>query len=130
MPRFLSPEWLAAVSTDDQAEGEPEIRIHQVVTGGTDGDIEYTVEIRAAGARLVPGPPPVEAHIRMTQDYETAKAIHTGRLTIDAALSAGRVRVTGDTGRLVAAGPSLAAAERAAAERRSHRRHGHGPTDA
>lgn len=117
MADFLSAAWFASVGGPEADLGEAELVIHQVVTGGPAGDIEYGVAIRGDAVSVVAGAP-AAADIRLEQDYATAAAIHAGELPVDDALAAGRVRVTGDTSRLVAAGPSLAAATAAAAAMR------------
>ena len=111
MPRFLSAEWLAAVAGPGPAPEADDMCIHQVVTGGPDGDVEYTVIVRPGHPpAIVAGPPSRPVHVRITQDYATATAIHAGDLDIADALAAGRIRITGDTAKLVAAGPVLVAA--------------------
>lgn len=110
MAAFLSPEWFAALRRPDDPPATVDVVIHQTVTGDPAGSVEYTVTVAAGTVWFVPGPPsgPVDVHI--VQDRETAEAIHSGRLGVDAALDEGRIRIAGDTGRLVQAGPALAAA--------------------
>ena len=111
MPRFLSAEWLAAISGPEPEPAADDVRIHQVVTGGPDGDVEYLVIVRAgATPTIVAGRPARPAHLRITQDYATAAAIHGGELAIADALAAGRIRMAGDTARLVAGAAVLTAA--------------------
>lgn len=113
MVAFLSPEWFAALNPPETLDGA-DLVIHQAVTGGPNGDVDYGVGVFGEAVKIVAGPP-AHAHIRLAQDYATATAVHRGELAVDDALAAGRVRVTGDTRRLVAAGPALATASAAIA---------------
>lgn len=107
MVAFLSPAWFAAVGSPDGTFDGADLVIHQTVTGGPSGDVDYGVGVCGEAVKIVAGPP-AHAHIRLEQDYATAFAINAGELAVDDALATGRVRVTGDTRRLVAAGPVLA----------------------
>ena len=100
--RFLSPEWLErmASATSAAAPGV-DLALHQRVTGGPDGDVEYTLRLRGGAVSFEPGPAP-DADVELVSDYDTAAAISQGRLSPAAAFAAGRLRVTGPVGRLVA----------------------------
>jgi hypothetical protein len=99
--RFLSPEWLArmaeAMST---ASVRGALSIHQRVTGGPEGDIEYTLRLAGGTVAFEPGPGP--ADVELVSDYDTAAAISQGRLSPAAAFAAGRLRVGGSVTALVA----------------------------
>ncbi len=98
--RFLSPEWLErmASATSAAAPGV-DLAVHQRVTGGPDGDVEYT--LRLAGGRVTFEPGPGEADVELVSDYETAAAISQGRLSPANAFAGGRLRVRGSVGSLV-----------------------------
>lgn len=100
--RFLSPEWLErmAWATSGASPGA-DITIHQRVTGGPDGDAEYSVRLRGGRVTFEPGPAP-EADVELVSDYATAAAISQGRLSPASAFAAGRLRVVGSVGTLVA----------------------------
>ena len=99
--RFLSPEWLAHLaSTTATAAPTVSLRVHQRVTGGPDGDVEYTLQLADGKVALQPGPGPAE--VELVSDYETAVAISQGRLSPAAAFAAGRLRVGGEVSALVA----------------------------
>lgn len=100
--RFLSPDWLehmsAATST---AAPTVALSVHQRVTGGPDGDVEYTVRLVDGCVRFEPGPSARPADIQLSSDYDTAAAISQGRLSPAAAFAAGRLRVGGAVSSLV-----------------------------
>ena len=99
MTRFLSPAWFA-----EQAAAAPstevELTIQQHVTGGPDGDVAFVLRVWDEAVSIEQGS---AAHpdVTLTEDYETALAIHEGRLSAAAALAAGRVQVSGAVARLL-----------------------------
>ena len=98
--RFLSPEWLEHMTTvTSSASPAAALSVHQRVTGGPDGDVEYT--LRLAGGRVMFEPGPAAADVDLTSDYETAAAISQGVLSPAAAFAAGRLRVGGSVSSLV-----------------------------
>ena len=100
--RFLSPEWLehmrVATST---ASPTVAVSVHQRVTGGPDGDVEFTVRLADGQVRVEPGPASPPADVELTSDYDTAAAISQGRLSPASAFAAGRLRVGGAVSSLV-----------------------------
>ena len=108
MIRFLSAEWFDLVRREQpRLPGQPALTLQQVVTGTPDGEVRYLVHIADGGARIEPGSAPAP-DMTFTSDYRTATAIARGQLSVQAALSAGRIRVGGDTGRLAANQPLVA----------------------
>ena len=99
--RFLSPEWLDRLGAATATAAPPgvSLSIHQRVTGGPGGDVEYTLRLTETSVSVEPGPGP--ADVEIVQDYETAAAISQGRLTPAAAFAAGRLRLGGTIGALV-----------------------------
>jgi putative sterol carrier protein len=75
------------------------VSIHQRVTGGPDGDVEYTVRLDHGSVTVQPGPGP--ADVEIVQDYATAAAISRGVLSPAAAFAAGRLRLGGEVSTLV-----------------------------
>lgn len=62
------------------------------------GEITYHVVIEPAGARVAAGPaagPAAAPDVTIITDYETARALHAGEQTAQAALAAGRYKVRG-----------------------------------
>lgn len=100
--RFLSPEWLehmsAATST---APATVALSVHQRVTGGPDGDVEYTLRLADGRVRFEPGPSSHPADVELSSDYTTAAAISQGRISPASAFAAGRLRVGGAVSSLV-----------------------------
>ena len=100
--RFLSPEWLehmrVATST---ASPTVALSVHPRVTGGPDGDVEFTVRLADGQVRVEPGPASPPADVELTADYDTAAAISQGRVSPASAFAAGRLRVSGAVSSLV-----------------------------
>ena len=98
--RFLSAEWLDRMAAS-MAPAPPEVSvaIHQRITGGPDGDVEYT--IRLDGGAVVVEPGPGAADVEVVEDYETAAAISQGALSPAAAFAAGRLRLGGPVRSLI-----------------------------
>ena len=99
--RFLSPEWLESMrSATSAASPAADLRIRQRVTGGPDGDVEYTLALADGRVRIEPGSDG-PADVELTTDYDTAAAISQGRLSPASAFAAGRLRKAGAVGSLV-----------------------------
>ena len=98
MARFLSPEWLddlVAAAAAAPGPDSPPITLQQVVTGGIDGDVAWSVTIGDGSVLVDPGRRDAPT-ITFTQDLATAAAIHHGELSAQAAFMTGRLRVGGD----------------------------------
>ena len=112
MARFLTPEWFealkaaAATSTTTPSDGV-HLVLRQVVTGGPDGDVEYSVAVDDGSVDVRPGPPD-RVDATFTEDYETAAAINRGDLSPQEAFMTGRIRVSGNVAVLVASQAALA----------------------
>ena len=107
MARFLSQAWFDAQAPTRPVAGPVELTIQQHVTDGPDGDIDYVLRldrviIIEAGAAAAPD-------VTITETYETALAIHEGRLSAAAAVAAGHVRVDGAVSLLLAHSAALGA---------------------
>jgi len=106
--RFLSPEWLARLaSSAPGAAADVTLAIHQRVTGGPDGDVEYTFRLDHGIVVVEPGPGP--ADVEIVQDYATAAGISQGRLSPATAFAAGLLTMAGSIGLLVEHQEALAA---------------------
>lgn len=106
--RFLSGEWLDRMaSSTSPAAPDVSLAIHQRVTGGPDGDVEYTLRLDRGTVAVEPGPGP--ADVEIVEDYDTAAAVSQGRLSPAAAFASGRLKLGGSVGLLVEHREALAA---------------------
>lgn len=132
MPRFYSPEWVAAfnravegldlagVDTRAAAASEGRFRVDQLVHGGPAGDLVVTLVADGGHLKLELGAPPTKedgsashpqrADVTISLSYANAAAMSKGELDPADALGQGRVRVRGDLAVLVAGQALLAAA--------------------
>jgi putative sterol carrier protein len=116
--RFLSAEWLDGMASS-MAPAPPDVSvaIHQRVTGGPEGDVEYTIRLAGGTVSVEPGPErpsergggPGPADVEIVEDYETAAAISQGLLSPAAAFAAGRLRLGGPVRSLIEHQEALAA---------------------
>lgn len=101
MARFLSPGWLDDVA-DAVAAGhgagrippDVSLTVRQVIRGGPDGDVTYSVRFGDGVVTVVPGGGD-GADIEVASDYPTAVAISKGDVSPAVALASGVLRVTG-----------------------------------
>lgn len=105
MARFLSPDWLAemaAAAGENQALREAssglDLSVRQVVRGGPDGDVAYTVRLGGGTVTVVPDGD--AGDLEVSSDYGTAAAISQGRLSPAAAFASGRLKLGGRVGAL------------------------------
>ena len=103
MVRYLSPEWFAevnraaATSEAGTASGSSaRFTVQQIVTGGPEGEVRYWVRVEGGVMEAALGQAEV-ADITVRQSHDTAVAVASGELSAQAALVAGRIRVSGDT---------------------------------
>ena len=105
MPKWLTQEWFD--EGRKLAESQPErpgasARMQYVVTGGPDGDIKYYWILengKLLESKLGELP---DAEVTLTQTYDDAMKIQQGELDANAAFMQGRVKVTGNMGKLMA----------------------------
>lgn len=120
MPRFLSPEWVEAfnqaASHIELAEPGPDAAIAarsgtfavcQMVLGGPDGDVAVTLQVTGGQVVMTPGPSET-AEVTVTVTWDDAVAMARGTAGVIDALTAGRIRVRGDLGVLLAGQSMLA----------------------
>ena len=107
MARFLSPEWLAqmaaAAAGSDQlrdAASGADLTVRQVVRGGPDGDVTYTVRLAGGAVTVFPGDGAGTGDVEVVSDYETAAAISQGQLSPAVAFASGRLKLRGRVGGL------------------------------
>jgi putative sterol carrier protein len=117
MIRYLSHEWLAALTAEIEADPTVtnaavghRLDVTQVVTDGPDGDIVYNLHIENDEVFFGPGSAEDE-DARFVQSWDTAVAVATGALPAQEAFIKGLIKLTGDQQRLVEAQPVFAALE-------------------
>jgi putative sterol carrier protein len=112
MPRFLTPEWIAALDAAAREAAVPadvRLTIQQIVTD--DGpDVRYHLVLADGRLRVHPGEAP-SADVTLVQTWEVAAALSRGELNAQQALEAGRLKLRGDLGHLAREGRALVAME-------------------
>jgi hypothetical protein len=96
---FLSPAWFADRAGPEPPADTVRLTIQQRVTGCPDGDVAYVLRVLDDAVHIAPGT--AAADVTITEDYATARAVHTGELTPAAAVAGGRVKISGAVSRLV-----------------------------
>lgn len=107
MAAYLSADWFAdlqarldAAGPWTQADSDANLTIQQRVTGTPAGDVAYSVVVAEGRIAVQPGEA-AAADVSITQDHETAEAIRAGELTSVNAFMSGRIRATGNMGKLL-----------------------------
>ena len=115
MAEFLSDEWIAALALACGGEpgtaehGAEPLVVEPVVVGTPErGEVRYRLSFDDASCAVT------EAHVGapaadvcLETDYATAVALARGEMNAQAALAAGRLRVSGDVARLAAHAAAL-----------------------
>lgn len=125
MAKYLTREWVddldrAAQVSDAVRAAAPDLVlvVEHVVTGLPEGTVRYHVEFDRGVARLRYGPA-VSADASFTEDHETAVAVSSGAVNAQSAFISGRLRVSGDMDKLMAAQPAFAALDSALEDARA-----------
>lgn len=125
MARFLSDEWFADIRRHQPAAGGPgpgpvdaALVVEEVVPDAPGGEVRYRVVIAGAAARIAAKQQPepdrdpagdgAEPDLTITCDWETAASLAQGRLSAQAALMDGRLRIRGNLSRLAGGAAQLA----------------------
>ena len=113
MARFLSPRWLDDVAASATASPElarasvgMRLLVQQVVTGGPEGEVRYTLSINDGRVEVGRGDRP-DADVTFVADWVTAVAMATGTVAAQEAFTTGRLQVRGNIDALLRHGPAL-----------------------
>ena len=104
MPKYLSQEWLD--EGKKLAEGQPErpgasARMQYVITGGPDGDIRYYWDLEDGKLQVSKLGELEDPDFTMTLTYDDSVKVAKGELDANAAFMQGRMKVTGNMGKLM-----------------------------
>jgi len=109
--RYLSLDWIDALTAEVSASASLQefatslnVGITQVVTDGPEGDVVYHLQVGDGSTSFGPGAAHPE-DVRFVQDWDTAVAVATGVMNAQDAFVKGRIRLTGDSQKLVASEP-------------------------
>lgn len=108
MAKFLSEEWgntvretLNGNDTFKNASKGVQLTIQQVITNVPDeGEAKYWSQIADGNINGGQGDAP-SPDVTITQDYDTAAALNKGELNAQAAFMQGKLKVTGNMGKLL-----------------------------
>jgi putative sterol carrier protein len=114
--KFLSEEWLQALTKAfDRGEiADVDVVIQQVVSGTPDGEVSYWLAFKDGDVTGAIGRSDA-ADVTIIQDYATATDLGRAEINAQAAFMQGRLKVTGNMGKLLqhqaaiqALGPAMA----------------------
>jgi putative sterol carrier protein len=114
MAKFLTQEWLDMQTELAQSFPEKQgatARMQSVVTGTPDGDVSYYTVIENGKILENALGTDEEPDFTMTQGYDDAVKVLKGELDANAAFMQGRVKVTGNMGKLMSLMPLTQSAE-------------------
>lgn len=105
MAKYLTQEWLD--ESRELAKDQPEragasAKMQYVVTGSPDGDIKYYWVLENGKLLESQLGEVADADFTMTSTYEDSVAIAKGTLDANAAFMQGKMKVAGNTGKLMA----------------------------
>ncbi len=122
MGRYLSPQWFeevdAAIGQDGRVPSHDAgagLTLQQVVTDSPEGEVRYWLRLRDGALEIGLGDAKAP-DATISQSYETAVAVVTGQLSVQAALMAGRIRLSGNMTALLGHQEALKASDAAFAD--------------
>lgn len=104
MPKYLSQEWLdegRALAADQPDRPDASARMQYLVTGGPDGDIKYYWVLENGKLLESQVGELADADFTMTLTYDDSVKVQQGALDANAAFMQGRMKVTGNLGKLM-----------------------------
>jgi hypothetical protein len=124
VPEFLSEAWFDALAAaleslhaNASAAGNAGLALGHIVrevpekaasTRVQNGEVRYTIVLRQDGSASLVRGSTAEADVVLVEDWSTAEAVATGVSSVSDMLSAGKIKLRGDTRALVAGGDLLA----------------------
>ena len=108
MLKYLTQEWLDEFQTIAYECLEPsdtEVNVQHVATAGPEGDVEYYWIVKGGKITEARLGRVDDADFTITQAYENAVQIQKGELAANTAFMTGKMKVTGNMGRLMALMP-------------------------
>lgn len=105
MPKWLTQEWLdesIRLAETQPARPGATARLQYVVTGGPDGEVKYYWVVE--DGKLIENRlgELADAEVTLTETYDDALRMQKGELDANAAFMQGKIKVTGDVGKLMA----------------------------
>lgn len=104
MAKYLTQEWLdegRELSADQPERPGASAKMQYVVTGGPDGDVEYYWVLEDGKLTEASLGAIDDADFTMTSTYDDSVAIAKGELDANAAFMQGKMKVTGNIGKLM-----------------------------
>jgi putative sterol carrier protein len=104
MPKYLTQEWLD--ESRELAKDQPErpgasAKMQYVVSGGPDGEVKYYWVLEDGKLLESQLGEIADADFTLTSTYDDSVAINKGELDANAAFMQGRMKVTGNVGKLM-----------------------------
>ena len=114
MPKYLTQEWLdhqQVIAQEFPERPGATARLQYVVTGGPDGEIKYYWAVDNGKIREDQLGVDPDAEITLTLTYDDSVKMQQGLLDETAAFMQGRLKVTGNMGKLMSLMPLTQSAE-------------------
>lgn len=108
MAKYLSQEWLdrqCELGRDLPRDAGASAVVQHVVTGGPDGDVRYVLTVEDGIVTTAVLGTDADADVTLTTPYAESVSILQGELDANAAFMQGRMKVTGNMGKLMSLMP-------------------------
>ncbi len=108
MPHYLTQDWLdeqRAIAQEFPERAGATAHLQYVVTGGPDGEIKYYWIVENGNLQVASLGEDPDAEVILTLTYEDSVKIQKGELDETAAFMQGRLKVTGNMGKLMSLMP-------------------------